>query len=74
VVEVTLVYLKKGERPPQGDGKTVIVDCSGSGGAEIDDSPKRMLIRVRHAEAEGVIADLAERGVKKIYVRGMPHA
>jgi hypothetical protein len=74
MTEVTLVNLKKGEKPPPGPPKPVIVDCRGSGGAEISDSAKQMVIRVRYAELQSTIAGLAEKGVKKIYVRGLDDA
>ena len=70
-MQPTLVALKRGQNPPPTDKKPVIVDCRGSGGAEITDSPGLFLVRVRHAELESTIAGLAEKGIKKIYVRGL---
>jgi hypothetical protein len=46
MVEVSLVYLRKGETPPPG-GKSVIVDCSlAEKGTTVTDAPDQKVILV----------------------------
>ena len=71
MVQVSLVHLQKGQNPPPTERKPVVVDCRGSGRAEITDSPGLFIVRVRQAEFESTIAGLAEKGIGKIYVRGL---
>jgi hypothetical protein len=74
---VKIVRLEKGQSPPSGR-KALIVDVGGPRAREsIDDSPKRMIMRVPSTEYPRLIASLAEQmkdhANSVIYVKGAPN-
>jgi hypothetical protein len=72
VVEVA--YLKKGEAPPPGT-RAVIVECAQDGAMEtITVNGHETVIRVAFRDLQTLVDELAERGVKKVYVRGIEDA
>ena len=72
---VEVVHLAKGERRPSGE-RTIVIECKLGRRVEeiIDDAASGITMRIRSDGLQATIAGLAEKGVKKVYVRGAPNA
>lgn len=65
----TVVYLKKGERRPDGD-TSPLLDCRPSRREQaIKQSSAGLTIYIRLDDLEKAIADLSDKGAETIYVR-----